>query len=146
MARKVIGILGGMGPDATAHFFGKIVSMTPASSDQEHIPIVIYNNPQIPDRTAAIRNRDTTIIQALEASLKVLEKSAPDFICIPCNTVHYYFEEMQRCSSIPIINLVETVVEVALKELPNLARIGLLATTGTIKSGLYQNAFARQGV
>lgn len=139
---KTIGVLGGMGPDATALFFHRLVALTPAKCDQNHIPIIVYNNPQIPDRTKAIMNHGENPLPALMDGVSVLQKAGADFICIPCNTVHYYFSSLKDYADIPIINLINCVLETALEETRNLGVIGLLATKGTIKSGIYQSVFA----
>ena len=92
---KTIGILGGMGPEATAYFYQKIIKFTNASKDQGHIPTLIYSNPQIPDRTEAIlKNKHGKIVYQLQCAAKTLEKAGADFIVIPCNTAHFYIKEI----------------------------------------------------
>jgi len=140
MPPKTIGVLGGMGPDATSLFFQRVVALTPAQSDQEHIPVIIYNNPQIPDRTQAILARGESPVPALKDSIALLQRASVDFICIPCNTAHVYYDEMQRSVDVPIVNLIESVVDDILKKFPDMSKVGLLSTVGTIKSGLYHNA------
>lgn len=143
---KTVGVLGGMGPESTAHFFHRIIELTPVRSDQEHIPIIIYNNPQVPDRTKAILNQGESPVPTLLKGITILQEAGSDFICIPCNTVHYYFEDMQKHAAIPLVNLIEEVVKSALEHGSDLQRVGLLATPGTIKSHLYQNAFQQYGI
>ncbi len=143
---KTLGILGGMGPEATMIFFQKIIKLTPAQYDQQHIPCVIYNNTQIPDRTKSILNHDNIIINYLENSIKILVKAKSDFICIPCNTAHYYFEEMQQNCPIPIINIIDNITSYILLQKPQIKKVGLLATIGTIQSKLYTNAFAKHNI
>ncbi|MFQ5825124.1 MAG: aspartate/glutamate racemase family protein [bacterium] len=143
---KIVGVLGGMGPESTAHFFQRIIELTPAKFDQDHIPIIIYNNPNIPDRTEAILNQGESPLPALIKGISVLQQAGVEFICIPCNTAHYYYEDLQKYSAVPVINLIEEVVLATLEESSNLERVGLLATPGTIKSRLYQNAFQPQGI
>ncbi|MFQ5750888.1 MAG: aspartate/glutamate racemase family protein [bacterium] len=146
MPVKTIGVLGGMGPEATVLFFQKLVEFTPAKYDQDHIPIIIYNNPQVPDRTQAILEGGENPVPALQKGAAILKNAGADFICIPCNTVHYYFEEIQQSSDLPVMNLIDAVVEFAINSISNLRKVGLLATKGTIKSGLYQKAFHNQNV
>ncbi|MCH8018471.1 amino acid racemase [candidate division KSB1 bacterium] len=146
MPPKTIGVLGGMGPDATALFFQRVIALTPAQSDQEHIPVIIYNNPQIPDRTQAILEGGESPIPALKDSIALLQRASVDFICIPCNTVHVYYDEMQKGSNVPIVNLIEVVVDRILNELPDLKQVGLLSTVGTIKSSLYHNALLKNSI
>jgi len=146
MPPKTIGVLGGMGPDATALFFQRVIALTSAQSDQEHIPVIIYNNPQIPDRTQAILARGESPVPALKDSIALLQRASVDFICIPCNTVHFYYDEMQKGSNVPIVDLIEIVVDRILNELPDLRQVGLLSTVGTIKSSLYHNALRKNGI
>lgn len=146
MPPKTIGILGGMGPDATALFFQRVIALTPAQCDQEHIPIIINNNPQIPDRTDAILANGENPVPALQDAIIILEKASVDFILIPCNTVHVYYDEMQRCVDVPIVNLIESVVDDILKRFPDINKVGLLSTLGTIKSGLYHNTLLKHDI
>ena len=146
MPPKTIGILGGMGPDATALFFQRVIALTPAQCDQEHIPIIINNNPQIPDRTDAILAKGENPVPALQDAIIILEKASVDFIFIPCNTVHVYYDEMQRCVDVPIVNLIESVVDDILKRFPDINKVGLLSTLGTIKSGLYHNTLLKHDI
>jgi aspartate racemase len=143
---KTIGVLGGMGPEATGWFFQRLVELTPAQSDQQHIPIIIYNQPQIPDRTRAILAQGESPVTALKKGIAVLQNAGVEFICIPCNTAHHYFPELLKVANVPIINLIDCVVEYGMKTMPRLQKVGLLATIGTIKASLYQNAFARHNV
>lgn len=139
--RRILGILGGMGPDATANLYQEIVRLTPAQKDQDHIPTLIFSFPQVPDRTAAIRNQDRSIIPYLVEGTTRLEKAGASFIVIPCNTVHYFYDDMQRAVKIPILHLIREAVEAAAKQHPDARRIGLLATNGTIATGLYEREF-----
>lgn len=130
-----------MGPAATVLFFQRIVELTAATHDQGHIPVLVFNNPQIPDRSEAILNNGLSPLQKLAESALVLQKSGADFICIPCNTAHFWFCDLQNRIDIPIVHLIETVREQAIQQCQNLSTIGLLATEGTIRSGLYQKVF-----
>lgn len=132
---KTIGILGGMGPLATVYLFRKIVELTPAKKDQDHLRIIIDNNPKIPDRTKSILNNDRTILFHLIETAKNLEKTGADIILIPCNTSHFYLEEIQKNIKVQIFNMIHNTIESVNNESTN---IGLLATDGTLKQGLYQ--------
>ena len=141
----ILGIFGGMGPEATADLYRQIVKLTPAQKDQEHIPTLIYSLPQVKDRVYSIRNQDLSIIPYLVEGVTRLEKAGASFIVIPCNTVHYFYDYMQEAVSIPIIHMIrETVKEVKTKY-SDIREIGLLATTGTIESKLYKNEFVANG-
>lgn len=141
---KVIGILGGMGPLATVELFKRIVLKTPAKKDQDHPRIIIYNNPKIPDRTAYILGKGENPLPELIDSAKKLEKWGADFIIMPCNTAHYFADEIQKAIKIPLINMVEETAEY-IKTL-NLKKVGLLATDGTIKGMVYHNALLKRGI
>jgi aspartate racemase len=146
MPEKVVGILGGMGPEATVDFFAKVIALTPANRDQDHLRIIIYNNPKIPDRTEAILKEDKSLLPMLVETAKTLERAGVDFIVIPCNTVHYFYEDLRREISIPILHMIREVAYAVKASLPRCKRVGLLATTGTITSNLYQKEFQRVGV
>ena len=144
--RRVLGILGGMGPEATANLYQEIVRLTPAQKDQDHIPTLIFSFPQIPDRTTAIRNQDRAIIPYLVEGTTRLEKAGASFIVIPCNTVHYFYDDMQRAVKIPILHMIREAVEAVAQRHPDARRIGLLATNGTISTGLYEREFRARGL
>jgi len=146
MSEKVIGILGGMGPEATADFFAKVVASSPAKCDQDHLRIIIDNNPKIPDRTQAILNANESPLPTLVKTAKNLEKAGVDFIVIPCNTAHYFYEDLIREISIPILHMIREVVNAVKASLPKCKRVGLLATTGTTTSNLYQKDFQKEGI
>ncbi len=144
---KTIGILGGMGPDATVDFYSRIIRNTNASTDQEHIPVLIFSNPKIPDRTTCIETGNSdTISQYLSESAKILETGGADFISIPCNTVHYYFENIKNSVEIPVMHIIDETVNFILKEYPQTDKINLIGTNGTMKTGLYQERFNKVGI
>ncbi len=141
----ILGIFGGMGPEATADLYKQILDITPASTDQEHIPTIIFSNPQVPDRMESITNGGDLIKPYLGFSVRKLEEAGASFIAIPCNTVHYFYDYMQESVNIPIIHMIrETAAEVADKY-PGVKKVGLLATTGTIESGLYNKELEARG-
>jgi len=141
----ILGIFGGMGPEATADLYRDIIAITPAEKDQDHIPTLIYSLPQVPDRMASIRTNDGRITPYLVEGVTRLEQSGASFIAIPCNTVHYFYEEMQQAVSIPIIHMIKaTSLEVA-RVYPQVRKVGLLATTGTIESKLYEGVLEKMG-
>lgn len=142
---KILGIFGGMGPEATAEFYRQIVKLTPAQKDQDHIPTLIYSMPQVPDRMASIRYQDLSIVPYLIEGVTRLENAGASFIAIPCNTVHYFFGYMQDAVSIPIIHMIRETVNEVVEKYPDIKDIGLLATTGTIETKLYENEFAEEG-
>lgn len=144
--KKTIGILGGMGPLATVTLFKRILALTPATRDQDHLRILIDNNPQIPDRTAAILGGGESPLPMMVQSARNLERAGADFLIIPCNTAHHWLSQLEEVVSIPVIDMVsETVAEVATNK-PPLQTIALLATTGTIMTSLYQQALAEKDI
>ena len=143
--KKTIGILGGMGPLATADLFRKIVVMTKADSDNDHIRIFIDNNAAIPDRTAAILRGGKDPTEEMASALRNLEKCGADCIIVPCNTAHYFIPRLQEMTDIPILNMLEITAREAAKRFPG-KKGAILATTGTLSTGLYDRALAAAGV
>jgi aspartate racemase len=135
---KIIGILGGMGPEATIDLFQKIVKLTRAQQDQEHLRIIIFNNPKIPDRTKAILYDGKNPLPELIKTAQELEKAGADFVIIPCNTAHYYHEQIQKTVGIPILNMIQETALYIHHTLPQVKRVTVFATIGTNQAGLYQ--------
>ncbi|HLQ63149.1 MAG TPA: amino acid racemase [bacterium] len=146
MTHKTIGVLGGMGPWATLDFFEKILRLTPAKTDQEHLRVIIDNNPKIPDRSPAIVGTGEDPTPALVAGARTLQQAGADVIVIPCNTAHYFYERVQNAVSIPVLHIMEEVAATAREEVPTARVLGILATTAAISSGLYARACARRGI
>ncbi len=144
MDKKTIGIIGGMGPLATADLFRKIVLNTKATTDQEHIKILIDNNTDIPDRTEAIINNGKNPVPQLTKSALVLWAMGAQILVMPCNTAHYFRSEVQKNVDIPILSMIEITGKSLLKK--GIKTVGLLATEGTIKSGIYQEFFEKIGI
>ncbi|MBW2076607.1 MAG: amino acid racemase [Deltaproteobacteria bacterium] len=146
MKEGIIGILGGMGPEATLYLFQEIIKHTGAKRDQDHFRILIDNNPKIPDRTPAILGGGETPLPMMIETAKNLEKAGADFITIPCVSAHYFIKELRRAISIPVISIIDEVAAEIQRSLPEINRIGLIATTGTIRSGLFQERLSEVGV
>ena len=146
MSEKIIGILGGMGPEATIDLFTKIVKGTKAGKDQDHLRILIDNNPKIPDRTLAIQGKGPSPLPQLVRSAKILEKAGADFVIIPCVTAHYYYKSIQKKIKAPILHLVEITIQHITTRSKRFSKVGLLATTGTIQTRLFQKAFSHTGL
>ena len=141
----ILGIFGGMGPEATADLYLQVLKLTPAATDQEHIPALIFSNVVVPDRVDAITSGDSSIIDYLTYSVRKLEKAGASYIAIPCNTAHYYFKDMQDAVSIPVINMIRETATVVAEKYPEARKVGLLATSGTIKTGLYEKELSAMG-
>lgn len=143
---KVVGILGGMGPDATVDLFRKILRATPAKRDQDHLRIIIDCNSKIPDRTAHILGGEEDPGPYLINSAKLLERAGVDVIAIPCNTAHYWYERIQESVKCRVLNIMEVAAEYIASRWPEVTAAGLLATSSTVKVGLYHRACARKGI
>jgi aspartate racemase len=143
---KVIGILGGMGPEATLDCFGKIIKNTPAKSDRDHIRVVMDSNPGIPDRIAAILGEGESPVSALIAGCRGLEKTGADFIIIPCVTVHFFLPQIQAQTPLPILSIFDAVAEAIQGDFPAAKTVGLLGTVATVESGLIQKRLAQEKI
>ena len=141
---KTIGIIGGMGPAATVDLMNRIISMTDAASDQEHIPMIVDNNTRIPDRTEAIIAKGESPVPEMLASAKRLEAAGADFIVISCHTAHYFVPEIKDKIGIPILGMPDETAK--LLKLKGVNRAAVLATDGTVQSGLYGAALERYGI
>lgn len=142
--QKTIGILGGMGPAATVELFSRIVNNTKAKSDHDHAKVVIINDPSVPDRTRFILGEGESPVPQLKENLMRLAKAGADIAIIPCMTAHSFISELNSNSPIPIINAIELIEKYLAKKDFNIQKVGLLATTGSIKSGVFQNHLTKQ--
>jgi len=139
----MLGVLGGMGPAATIDFMAKIVRNTPAERDQDHIPMVVRVATDIPDRTAAIVGDGESPLPALRKALHDLESARVSVIALPCNTAHFWYDELQAQTAIPILHIIEAVADT----LPaGTESVGVLATSGTVNAGIYQKTMAKRGI
>ena len=146
MMTKVIGILGGMGPAATLDCFGKIIKNTAATSDADHLRVVMDSNPAIPDRIAAILGDGESPVPALLAGCRGLEKAGADFIIIPCVTVHFFLPQVQVESPLPILSIFDAVAEAIQADLAGAKTVGLMGTSATVESGLFQKRLAEDNI
>jgi len=144
--KKTIGILGGMGPEATAYFYELIIKNTKAEKDQEHIPVVIYADPGVPERTAAVQGKGPSPLPRLLEGVRVLKEAGADFIVMPCVTAHHFYDEIMREVKVNFLNLVEETVLYALRKNPRLKKAGVVASTGTLRARLFHEAFGKEGV
>lgn len=138
-----VGVLGGMGPEATVDFMTRVLAATPARVDQEHIRMLVDHNPGIPDRHAAIAGTGPDIGPELAAMARGLEAAGADFLVMVCNTAHAYTEAIRTAVSIPFVSIVD-VVMAAVAERPA-AAVGIMAADGCLQAGLYQRALAAAG-
>jgi aspartate racemase len=142
---KTIGILGGMGPLATADLYRKMIEGTIAEKDQDHVHVIIDSNPWIPDRTDYILHGGPSPLPEIVKSIRRLEAAGCDFLIMPCNTAHHIIDEIKTTTKIPFINMMEeTVKYVAQKHAGE--KVGLLATDGTVESKAYHKYFEVQHI
>lgn len=140
-----LGVLGGMGPQATQVFYQRILDKTAAACDQEHLPTLIWSDTGMPDRTAAILSGRTEAVYArLLQGARLLEREGCTVLAIPCNTSHYFADRLQGELAVPLVNMVRASVS-AIRE-RGCKRVGILATDGTIQAGIYQSECAKQGM
>lgn len=142
--KQVLGIVGGMGPLATVELFRLLVETTKSENDAGHIRILIDNNTGIPDRTSSIIGNGASPVPYIVESAKGLRSLGANYILIPCNTSHYYYDQIQREIDIPVINMVEeTAKEISEKKYK---KVGILATTGTIAGQVYDRYLCERNI
>ncbi|RSS43773.1 aspartate/glutamate racemase family protein [Streptomyces sp. WAC08241] len=146
VTRPILGILGGMGPLATADFYRRLVERTPAGSDQAHLPVVMWADPAVPDRTAALLGEGPSPVPALVEGARRLQRAGASCIAVPCNTAHAYAEQMSKATGVEVLDMIRAALEAAARRTPGLERVGVLATRGTRSTGLYERAGARLGL
>ena len=143
---KTVGVLGGMGPAATIDFFARIVAATPAARDQDHLHLIIDNNPQVPDRNAAIAGHGASPAAAMARMGENLQRSGAQLLVIACNTAHAFIGAVRRVVTVPVLDMVEETVLLLGERAPGAGKIGLLAADGCLQAGLYQTALERHGL
>ncbi|NQU81948.1 MAG: amino acid racemase [Bacteroidetes bacterium] len=139
--KKQIGILGGMGPEATSELFSLIIKNTKAQNDQDHIPVLIVNNPKIPDRSLFILGKGPSPVNILVEGALKLEQMGADIILIPCNTAHFFIKQIEEKIHVPIIDMIKETARHVLCKFPEIKRYGLLSTAGVYKTAIYKKAF-----
>jgi len=139
---KRLGVLGGMGPAASAEFYSRLTSQTPATCDQDHLQVVIWSDPTVPDRSTSLLLGDDRPWSKLQEGILALKTARCSHIVIPCNTAHFWYDRMLDLG-VPITHIVDSVA--AEIRLLNIKTVGILGTQGTIATGLYQNMLTKQG-
>ncbi|AMB59608.1 aspartate/glutamate racemase family protein [Microterricola viridarii] len=143
---RIVGILGGMGPAATADFYAKLVRATPARTDQEHLRTLIWSDPTIPDRTGALLHGGVDPTPLLLAGALRLRAGGASVIAVPCNTAHAFIPRIASAVGLPFVHMIEETVLGIRARHPNALHVGLLSTTGTQASLLYDEALRRHGL
>ena len=147
MSNDRLGVIGGMGPQATNTFYQYIIDRTDARTDQEHLSLLIFSDCAMPDRTAAIlgtQAQKDEVYERLLSDARMLESAGCTAIAVPCNTSHYFLDRVQEQISIPIVHMIRETARLLVSQ--GKKRPGILATDGTIRTGLYQREFAAFGI
>jgi len=143
--RKTLGVIGGMGPQATQCFYQDIIDNTIAQKDQDHIDMVIINHASMPDRTSAILSGATEpVYSRLKNDVEKLIKFGVDYIAMPCNTSHYFIDKLKSENDVSFIDMIEETAAVIKKR--NINKVGLMATEGTVKSKIYETKMKKYGI
>lgn len=141
----LVGILGGVGPAATVYFEQRIVERTAAVCDQDHVRTLVFNDAAVPDRTAFILGEsDESPVEPLRADAQLLERCGCDVLALPCNTAHYFFDDIQSAVAVPIVNMVRETMALCARE--GHARVGVLGTIGTMQVDIFGREGAAFGV
>ena len=134
-----------MGPEATVDFMSKVIALTPARGDEDHVRMLVDNNPKTPDRQAAIGGDDTAVRAELVAMANGLQAAGANFLVMPCNTAHAFVHDAIQSVDIPFIHIVEeTVAEIELVH-PGATQVGVLATSACLVAGVYQKQLQASG-
>ena len=145
--KQAVGVIGGVGPMATVYYMQRVIEMTKAGCDQEHINMLVFNDCDIPDRTAFITEKSPdNPLPVMVEDAKRLEAAGCEFVEIPSNTAHYLFDELEQAVEIPVVNIVEETIRYAKARVQDLSCVGIMATTGTIVTGTYQKYAERAGL
>ncbi len=139
---RTVGVLGGMGPDATVDFMSKVIAATPAQRDQDHLRMLVDNNPRVPNRQAALLRGGEDPGPALAAMAKGLEAAGADFLVMPCNTAHAFKDAIVAAVDIPLVSIIDVTVDAC----AGAASVGILATDGCLASNVFQDALAERGL
>ncbi len=144
-AWPVLGVLGGMGPLAGATFAARLVQLTPVTADQAHIPVLLRNDPRIPDRSAARLADGPSPLPAMVEGMQDLQRWGAQCIAIPCNTAHLWYEQLRDSVQVPVLHIVESVIQDLRRNGITEGRVGVMGTPATMQLGLYQEALRAAG-
>lgn len=143
---RTVGILGGMGPAATVDFYAKLIRCTPAARDQDHLRVVVWADPGVPDRSAALVGDGEDPTPYLEHGTRVLLEAGAEVIAVACNTAHAFLPLVVERTGARVVHMVERTADHVASLRPRVSTAGILATTGTLRAGLYQRALAESGI
>lgn len=142
----LLGVLGGMGPLATLDFQRRLLEATPAQSDQQQIPTVVWNVPQIVDRQDALAGKGPSPLPQLLYAVEKLNQAGASHIAIPCNTAHHWYDALSEASNAPILHIVDATLDALSQAEDKPQRVGVIATKGTLEAGWYQERLAALGI
>lgn len=142
----LLGVLGGMGPLATLDFQHKLLDATPAQSDQQHLPSVVWNVPQIADRQKALAGTGPSPLPQLLEGIEKLNQAGASHIAIPCNTAHHWYPQLSAASDASILHIVDATTDALLRVAKKPQRVGIIATKGTLDAGWFQQRLSEQGI
>jgi len=142
---RILGVLGGMGPLASAQFMLRLTLLTPAERDQDHIPAVLWSDPRVPDRAQGKFFGGDDPLPWLLRGIHGLEQAGCGAVAIPCNTAHGWYEEMRAATTLPILHIVEAAVQDLTRLGITGGTIGIMGTQATLRMRLYQDFLARLG-
>ena len=146
MDEKIIGILGGMGPEASADLYMRIIKATPVKKDQDHYRIIIDSNPKVPDRTPAILGTGPSPLPVMLETARNIQNAGANFLLMSCNTAHYFYQQLQDGLDIPVLHMIGLSAADTAERLPSVRKAGLLATDGTIASRLYHDSYGEKEI
>ncbi len=144
-AKKTAGVMGGMGPDATVDFMAKVIGLTRAGRDQDHVHMIVDNDPGVPNRQAAIRSGNDDVSDHLTTMALRLEQAGADFLVMVCNTAHSFLGGVEEATRIPFISIIDESVAEVQRVAPRGQTVGLMATDGCVDTGIYQDAISAAG-
>ncbi len=143
--QKTAGVMGGMGPDATVDFMARVIALTDSGNDQDHIHMIVDQDPTVPNRQRAIREGLNDVTDALGAMAKRLEDAGADFLVMVCNTAHVFLDGVHANTNIPFISIIDESVNEIDRVCPDARIVGVMATDGCLDTGIYQDAITASG-
>lgn len=141
-----VGVLGGLGPEATVDFMGKVLAATGAATDQEHLHLIVDCNPKVPNRNDAIAGKGPSPAPDLVAMARRLEAAGADLLVMACNAAHAYAADIRASVDIPFVSIIDETVAALQRDLPGLEAVAVLAAGGCRMARLYENALASHGI
>lgn len=144
-AHKTVGVMGGMGPDATVDFMSRVIALTDAACDQDHVHMIVDQDPTIPNRQLAIASANDDVTPRLGIMARRLEAAGADFLVLVCNTAHVFLDEVRSTTTIPFVDIIEESVAEIERLCPEARSVGIMATDACLTSGIYQRVLENCG-